>query len=485
MGLFGSAGRNKGPARVGPLWRTIASHLPATLFVGGLCFLAFFWGVAATKWQVFPHRFLVKIESGFVALTKMEDITLPLHIIREAAPGAGIGAITRYGAGPEDQLILMTGGFFDRMDICPDFGCMAMIMDHDGTVLHSWEFDPEALFTAEMLKGFTGTPHLFTMNVQGAALGPDGSLTVTFQGRNIFPYQIGVAKFAWDGTLQWVRTDKNHHWPTVAGDGTIYTPVARIERGAAKVAGTQQDLDCKFGAVYQEGVEVLSPGGDIKRTFWFDDLVRSDDLQGLAYSVRDDCDPYHVNGIAVLNAAAAARIPGTRTGDIVVSLRSSSSLVVLDPDTGEIKKVIYGPMVAQHSPVVLPDGDLIVFDNMGGIDTKTGTRILRIDPVTDRATKVFPVDLAGPGGDLFSKEQGSVRVSADGRFGLIAETLTGRVIEFDLATGKTTWIYEAVTDAAPIYKKIGKPKDGPVLVVWQSQGADYVSRADFQRFSGM
>ena len=55
-------------------------------------------------------------------------------------------------------------------------------------------------------------------------------------------------------------------------------------------------------------MQVLAPDGTEIRRFWLDDLVQSSDRQGLAYSVRDDCDPYHVNGVDVVNAAMAARL---------------------------------------------------------------------------------------------------------------------------------------------------------------------------------
>lgn len=155
-----------------------------------------------------------------------------------------------------------------------------------------------------------------------------------------------------------------------------------------------------------------------------------------------------------------------------------------DPADGRIKRILQGPMVAQHSPKVLPDGDIVVFDNMGGLDTRLGTRILILDPVTGDARTVFPVDADAPGGDLDSLEEGSVRASPDGRHILIAETLNGRIIEADVATGKAVWIHTSISDIAPALKDKGKDADGPVFALMQSQGADYLSRADFQRFAG-
>ena len=448
-------------------------------------FLAFVWGVAAMKWKVFPYRLIHKIEAGFDALGKLEDESLPQHTIRSGVEATAPDPVQSFGAGPADQLILMTGGFDYRRDLCPTHGCIAMVMERDGTVLHTWEADPAAIFTPEMLAAFKGGATPERVYVQGVDLAPDGDLVVTFQGTNIFPYQVGVARLGWDGTVKWAKADSSHHWPTVDDRGEVLTPIARLGEKSGKIAGTRQEMKCTYGIVFQEGVQILAPDGTEIRRFWLDDLVQSSDRQGLAYSVRDDCDPYHVNGVDVVNAAMAARLSafGVEEGDVVVSLRSSSSIIIMDREDGTIRRVLHGPMVAQHSPKVLPDGDILVFDNMGGHDTKVGTRILFLDPVTGGAKTVFPIDLEGPGGDLDSLEEGSVRASPDGRHILIAETLNGRIIEADAETGETLWIYSSISDIAPALADKGKKQDGPVWALMQTQGADYLSRADFDRFS--
>jgi outer membrane protein assembly factor BamB len=452
-------------------------------FFIGLVGLSFLWGAATVRWKLPPYKFMNRVEAGVVAITKFEDKSLPNHVIRIVDPGTPVGAMQTLTDTPPDDLILMTGGFFYRMDLCPKFGCIAWIMDRSGNVLHTWEYDPAALFTKESLKGFSGFPGADNINVLGASLSPDGGLVVTFQGRNIFPYQVGVGKFAWAGTLDWLQVNRAHHWPEVGPDGRVYVPIAKIEGGKGNIAKTTEPIDCKFGAVFQEGVAVLSPAGETLKEFWMEDVVAASDRQGIAYSVRDDCDPFHVNSVALLNAAGAARLPGTRTGDLVVSLRSSSSVVIMDQDDGTIRRIVTGPMVAQHSPRVLPNGDLAVFDNLGGLDTQNGTRIIEVDIATGAGKRLFPRDNAAVGGDLKSIAQGVVRMSPDGTRGLISETLNGRVIEFDLASGAPLWTYAAVSDMAPFYAWKGEPKTAPVLALMQTQGADYIPRETFDRLN--
>ncbi len=454
------------------------------VFVLALTFLFFVWGVIATQWNIFPHHYIVRLRAGFDAMQKMEDASRPQHVIGLAPEAGGIDPVQTFVPQVPDDLILMTGGFFYRQDQCPAFGCMAFVMDRAGTVLHRWEYDPAALFTREDFKSFTGYPDPVNLNVQGVDIDRDGNLIVIFQGRNVFPYQVGIAKFSWDSRLIWIRIDNSHHWPKVGPDNRIYSPVARITRDQKTVAATREPLNCPFGAVFQDGIRILSPEGEVLREFWLEDVVKASDLQGLAYAVRSDCDPYHVNGIDLLNAAAAAALPGTRAGDLLVSLRSSSSLVVMDQDDGAIKQVIIGPMVAQHSPQVLPGGDLVVFDNLGHQSPLSGSRVLRISLPSRQGETAFPRDPAGPGSDFYSLAQGAIELSSDGSRVLASETLGGRVFEADMATGKTLWQYDSISDLGPYLKQKSESADTPVLARMQTQGAAYVERADFARWSG-
>jgi hypothetical protein len=231
-------------------------------------------------------------------------------------------------------------------------------------------------------------------------------------------------------------------------------------------------------------VAILSPAGEALRTFWMEDIVAESDQQGLAYSVRDDCDPYHINHVGLLGEAVSELIAGTSPDDLIVSVRSSSSVVIMDADDGRIRRVLWGPMVAQHSPVAMPNGSIALFDNMGGKDTPGRTRILSLNPAPPKTWRtLFPRSATGPGSDLHMPEQGGVRISKDGRHGLIADTEAGRIIEFDVATGEVTWMQKLVSDMAPFLRWKGEEPEGPVWKLMHAKGADYVDPADFARWN--
>ena len=472
-------------------WLT-SDRIALAAFAVSLLLLAYGVGVATAMFQLPPYGLFARAQRAIGALQKVERNKEPPHFIRYLAPG-DTARIVRAAAAPDANLILMTGGFYYRTDICPKVGCIAWIMTRDGKVLHRWSYDPKALFGEGDFKGFSGFPGAFNVFVQGADMDRDGNLVVTFQGRNVFPYEVGIAKFDKDGRLLWKRINRAHHWPTTGPDGRIYTPVARIVPPGDNIAGMPRPSNCRAGRVDDEGVAVLDPAGRTLATFWMSEVVRASDRKALTYTVRDDCDPFHVNGIDLVNDAAAKElrtlgIADAKPGDLAVSLRSSSTLVFMDGATGRIKHIVYGPMVDQHSPAALPDGEFLIFDDIGASTASAKgvvgrSRILKIGIAPQRYEQVFP----RPGGEdlgFFSESEGAVNASPDGKRALIAETLGGRVIEFDLATGAPLWVYREVDPISDYLAATGEDRSDK-LALLQTQGAAYVTRADFDRiFAG-
>jgi hypothetical protein len=148
--------------------------------------------------------------------------------------------------------------------------------------------------------------------------------------------------------------------------------------------------------IYVQGA-ALTPSGDLLVTFQGHDIF-----------------PYQV-GAALVDPAGRVL---WSAGNLAVSLRSPAAILILDPATGRVKRVLKGPLAAQHSPVFLPDG----------------TRIL------------------------------------------IGATLAGRIVEADLATGRVLWIREEVEAPGPWTDRYGP---GPVRL--QVQGAEHLSPALLDR----
>jgi DNA-binding beta-propeller fold protein YncE len=417
------------------------------LFVIGLCGAAFAYGVATMQYQVFPYRVLKQAKLAIEAWSSVDgnDHRLPraFEHFEAGASGEPSASVLRDGAGTEHLLI--TGGPYQLMDRCPTWGCMAWITDRAGKILHSWEIDLDQLWDG--LDGIAGTPDHLDLYPVGMALGKDGSLVVTFQGRETYPIQIGIMKADREGNVLWKRFDRSHHWITMDDAGQVYTPAMVPARRLDDIAGTPVDLLCKAGESGVDVIRILSAQGEPVRELRILDAVARA-YPGLFYAIRDGCDPTHLNSIALVPREVAGVLPGTRPGDLLVSLRETNTVAVLDGQSAAVRYLVNGRTAAQHGPRWLPDGTVLVFDNLGGDPALGGTRVARIDMRAGTAHTVFPRAEDRGLLPLRSETGGHIDVSADGTRALVAVTHQGRVVEIDVASGAPLWLYENTHDVA-------------------------------------
>lgn len=438
-------------------------------FIAALCGIAYLYGFATIQYKLFPYQQIMHARMAYDALTHMTDTELDFNTNRideKARPGRQIKTLDP-AAGKE--LLLVTGGPNQDVEHCPSHGCLAWIMDRDGKVLHSWPLNLDELFAnARDFAGKASAAHFYPV---GLALQDDGSLIVTFQIFNNWPYAAGIARIGWDGKTIWKHIDHAHHWPTVGPDGTIYAPT---------FAGTDMTY---FGPtaiktkcdtpVYNEGVRIYAPDGAIRKTIFMTDALVKSGYAGLLYGLRDGCDPIHLNAIAVVTPNAVAKVPGAATGDLLVSLRESSTLALLDPASGLVKRIFNGHTAAQHSVHFMPDGTVLAFDNQGGDRALGGSRIVRLDLSNDTAETVYPrrKDALAP---FTSSNGGHISISPDGKRLITSSKDQSRAIEIDIATGKPLWTMTEVLDLGP-FMAADRKETKPVAAWFKLWGTYYIS----------
>ena len=442
------------------------------LFLLSLAALAFLAGavVMHKKWP--PSAQMRHAMAAVGALNMFEDDALlnSLNRIDENAAPDQRPRTLDPAAGSE--LLLVTGGPNQDAAHCPRFGCLAWIMDRQGRVLHAWSLPLDELFG--QVEGFQGDVEPHNFYPIGLGLMRDGSLVATFHARNTYPYVAGIARIGWDGEVMWQRLDGAHHWLHIGEDGLIYAPYQ--ERGELSHMGDNAvDFRCE-SAVYDEGVRIYRPDGKVVRTLMLGELLLRNDYPGLLYSVRDDCDPFHVNSVDVATAAEAAAIPGAAAGDLLISVREASAIMLLDPVSGRIKRLISGRTAAQHSAHFLPDGSVIAFDNQGGARARGGSRIMHLDLATGNARSAFPQADKGPMLPFFSPDGGTVIPSPDGTRAMVSSKDQSRDFEIDLATGKPLWVMDRVLDVGPFMDE-----DEPMAGYFKAYGTYYLTNAQVRR----
>ncbi len=439
------------------------------VLVVSLCAIFYSIGAATILFEAFPYKELRNVAEGFRARLAIEKDNLPVGF--DGWVDATIPPTITPHAG--DGPLLISGGPGRRLDLCPTHGCLAYIIDRQGRVLHTWEIDFHRIIEADTAHvGRLSTRNLTAIGMQ---LGKDGSLVVTFQGRNLFPYQVGIAKVSRDSKILWARSDLSHHWPIMRDDGVILSPFAKVVMDKPRFGATGLSMNCKSGAIYDEGVRAVAPDGSVLFERPFLDLLSAAGLPGLFYSINNGCDPLHVNSIDVASAADAAASPGVSAGDILVSVRELATILLLNSDATIVKRSITGRTAGQHSARFAPGGGILVFDNQGGDKSTGGSRVLHLDIDGGNPRTVFP-KIGGV--KLRSLFQGYIDPDdSTGRL-LVTSSDEGIIYELSPIDGEVLWRFDVIEPTALYRSHFGVKPEKPFARYGQP-AAYYVHDASF------
>jgi hypothetical protein len=136
-------------------------------------------------------------------------------------------------------------------------------------------------------------------------------------------------------------------------------------------------------------------------------------------------DYYHLNSMSIVPPnSQMGRHPAFTPGNWLISFRHGSMLFILDKDTKEVLwsgifDQIEDNIEGQHTPSMLPDGRIIVFDNGR---YREQSRVIMIDPYILDVVWEYTAE------NFFSLSQSSVQMLSNNNM-LITEAEEGRVIE--------------------------------------------------------
>jgi outer membrane protein assembly factor BamB len=169
------------------------------------------------------------------------------------------------------------------------------------------------------------------------------------------PWKGGAALEAdWNGHVLWeVRHPDHHHDGIRLHNGNVLLlclaqlPQNLVSRVKGGMPGTEHN-----GVMYADYlVEMTTEGRVVWEWRTWDHLDPETDCITAVQERREEW--MHGNGLAELP-----------NGDIVVSFRAISTIIIIDRKTGKIIwKLGAPPLSGQHAPTPLPNGNLLVFDN--------------------------------------------------------------------------------------------------------------------------
>ena len=221
-------------------------------------------------------------------------------------------------------------------------GGKVYLIDLEGQVVHTWQMPyPPGNYGYLTERG--------TLFYNGKII-EDSTRFISRQ-----PWKGGVALEAdWNGRVLWeVRHPDHHHDGIRLRNGNVLLlclgPLPRnlVSQVRGGMPGTEHN-----GEMYADYlVEMTTDGKIVWRWQTWDHLNPETDCITAVQERREEW--MHGNGLAELP-----------NGDIVVSFRAISTVIIIDRKTGKIIwKLGAPPLSGQHAPTPLPNGNLLIFDN--------------------------------------------------------------------------------------------------------------------------
>ena len=431
--------------------------------------LVFIGSIAMMRFQFFPYPVIRESLVGIQAFWEVISGDQANFLFIDEAGKPHPTVTWAKGYSDDGAHVIVSGGPGALASRCPTFGCVAWITNRRADVLHTWEIDYEALWADLPNSGIKDHNRITPVGVH---VFDNGDLLVNFTSEALFPYGVGMAKLDRDARVLWSRANYSHHWFSVAPDGSIYTPAHQIGESTHRLGHTRKSLNCSKGPIYSDVILKLDAEGNTVDTIPLLEVLDSNGLTGTVSVGRTPCDSIHLNHVEYVTEELAAGSQVLKAGDLIFSLRQINMLAVLDPATRKIKWRQQGRTMEQHSPQLLPDGGLIVFDNYGGRKELGGTRVVRVELNSDALSVIYPPERITSGINFFSHYGGVLDLSPDRKRALVSSSQQGHIFEIDLHSGALLWEYINNHDLGAYPRHKGRKK-GKASRLWVN-GAWYI-----------
>jgi Arylsulfotransferase (ASST) len=397
---------------------------PKVLALVAFGFLCVVFGIASARFEFFPYPLVRDAWHGAQAAR---------HLLFDAGGEEWAGAaqkrrFERSGVRRYDPTRTLDGYTLYTSWHAPEIA----LVDMTGEVVRRWHVPfSEVLAQSESKRASVPDEEVI---VRQARLLPDGDLVAVYERPDQSPYGWGLARFDSEGRLRWSVIEHLHHDFALGPDGRIYALGHEIR------TEPRDGLESVEPPCFDEFLVTLSPDGEVlDRLSIFEAFAGSryrEALLELADLNNPKGDYLHPNALEVVDERIAAQVPGWRAGQVLVSLLEMNGLALIDPVGREVVWFIHGAWHQQHDPDLLPNGNIVLFDNQGDIAAGMHSQILEIDPVTGSIVWRFASTDAE---SFYSKALGSQQILDNGNI-LVTESLRGRIFEIT-RSGDVVWEY--------------------------------------------
>jgi len=293
----------------------------------------------------------------------------------------------------------------------------AELIDADGRVQHRWRFSYDQCRAAnpDQAADFLPDSEGVTACWRRARLLPDGGVLAIFEGH-------GLVRIDRDSNHLWSYAGTSHHDLDLAPDGSIYV-LTREARVVPRFHPRKPVLLDYITHLSADGQELES----IDLLAAFENSVYASFLD----YAREAGDIFHTNTLELLDGRLAHKSPVFAAGNFLISVRELGVVAVVDPQQQKVVWALSGMWSAQHQPTLLPNGNLLVFDNQGHAGQ---SKVVEIDPFTQEVVWEFADSPTTP---FYSETCGTGQRLENGNT-LITESDNGRAFEVT-ADGTVVW----------------------------------------------
>ncbi len=292
-------------------------------------------------------------------------------------------------------------------------GYEVYLIHMNGSVAHTWNFDPNIL-------DYKITPNSYWR--RGHLLGGGDILLISEANM-----MVRIDKYS---NLVWESQMKQHHDISVA-DGKIYT-LAYVERNDQEIMSRYkyQNLSVEYDYVLDNYLLEMDMNGVILSNLSVYDLLSKSKFN---YTIKEEIkkpDIFHTNTFKVFDGTLESKNEIYKKGNYLISICALQTIAIVDPEKEEIVWGIDGDsenlFKNEHEPILLENGNILLFDNwLGKEEINKDSRVIEIDPFTHEIVWEYGHDQDSA---FYSECCGTNQMLPNGNI-LIAETSAGRAIE--------------------------------------------------------
>ncbi len=459
------------------------NSLLACMFVLAIAIAAFGGGAYVGHYRVFPYQLIRDAALGVRAIVR--DVTNTASDSKERRVSEFFTtevAVNRIeDPGALTSGLLWPGGEGLFREYCPERGCLAVEFSQSGEVVHAYPYRLDELDDWDKIADLPrGTAHPFqSPEISHLPFAvrrySNGDLLVIFHYRNGVPGQGGIARIDKDGSPVWFRSDYSHHWPTIFSTpdgqelalvpGMTFEDISVKERLDRHL--TPYTTNCR-NINMADHLVALAGDGTILQDIRLIDKILESPFAAMVFHATFPCDILHLNYIDRIRDDASD-IPSVVPGDYVVSLRNLSAFGILDEQTGDIKLMVRGTFIHQHSVQHLGGSEFIVFDNHGA-DVESGpSRILVVDLAGGavRERTVYPTDETPEGLRIYSRIKGNIAISEDRQRLIVSSSDQGIALELQVSDGKILNVFRNIHDMSGLSLNLEEAGDMAIYFVLQ------------------